>query len=135
MTGPFWSDSLATDIPGLKIKSIRRIIAMPRSTSSSPIRKRKGASSAPRTASANDLSNRQCCREISGKTIAYLRYVNSKDWQELEIHFTDQTFLSLEFGFHLQIKAEHLKFSEGKLEKIRNYGILQGEQPFEEEVQ
>lgn len=107
---------------------------MPRSTSSPPARKRKGATAAQKTASANDLSNRQCCREISGKTIAYLRYVNSKDWQELEIHFTDETFLSLEFGFHLQIKAEHLKFSEGKLQTIRSFGILEGEQPFEEGV-
>lgn len=105
---------------------------MPRSRSFPPTGKQKNTLSTRKTASANNLSNRQCCREMSGKTIAYLRYVNSKDWQELEIHFTDQTFLSLEFGFHLQIKAEHLKFSQGKLEKIRSYGVLEGEQPFEE---
>jgi len=106
---------------------------MPRSTSPSP-RKRKSAVPTRKTASVNDLSNRHCCREISGKTIAYLRFVNSKDWQELEIHFTDETFLSLELGFHLQIRAEHLKFSDGRLKTIQSFGILEGEQPSEEEI-
>lgn len=46
------------------------------------------------------------------------------NWQELEIHFTDGTFLSFELGIQFLVKAEYLRFKEGKLQRLKNYGVI-----------
>lgn len=63
--------------------------------------------------------------EAVGKVVAYINFYNQpRDYQALEVCFTDGTFYCFELISQAQLAAKYQESRGGDIETIRDYGIL-----------
>ena len=63
--------------------------------------------------------------EAVGKIVAYINFYNQpRDYQALEVCFTDGTFFCFSLISDVQLMAKYQESRDGDLETIRDYGVL-----------
>lgn len=63
--------------------------------------------------------------EAVGKVVAYINFYNQpRDYQALEVCFTDGTFFCFNLISDVQLMAKYQESRGGDIETIRDYGVL-----------